>query len=445
VIKRIAIVASAATFVMGLGLAAIASARTFGTRHRAAQTPVASAVPDQVIQWNEELQKVLVAPGAQPASIHPTRTMAITQIAVYDAVNGIVGGGQPFLVDIRGPRGASADAAAAAAARTALDALLPSQQPAIDAFYQTDLTQLGSGPPVKQGIRYGTLVANAVVAARANDGANATPPVFTPLAGPGEYQLTPPSFAPAGFTQTAHVKPFVLESTSQFRPGPPPSLNSREYAQDFNEVQSLGELNSTTRTPDQTAIAKFWGAAPVWVVWNQVADQAGIGFGNNLEQNAQVFALLDTTLADSAIALYDAKYAYHRWRPVTAITAANQGNPNTTADPNWVPFANTANDPSYPGAHADFSQSAATVLEDYFGTDRFSFSLSNAGVGITRSFTTFSGASQEASESRILAGQHFRFDENAGQTLGTQVADFAVRHTFRGRDRHEGRDGQDGR
>lgn len=122
-----------------------------------------------------------------------------------------------------------------------------------------------------------------------------------------------------------------------------------------------------------------------------------------------------------------------------------QGNPNTTADPNWVPFANTANDPSYPGAHADFSQSAATVLKDYFGTDRFSFSLSNAGVGITRSFTTFSGASQEASESRILAGQHFRFDENAGQTLGTEVAAFVVGHAFRGRDRNEGRDGQDGR
>jgi hypothetical protein len=444
VIKRIAIVASAATFVMGLGLAAIASARTFGTRHRAAHAQVASTVPDQVVQWNEELQKVLVAPGAQPASIHPTRTMAITQIAVYDAVNGIAGGGRPFLVDIHGPRGASTDAAAAAAGRTALDALLPSQQPAIDAFYQTDLTQLGSGPRVEQGIRYGTLVANAVVAARANDGANATAPVFTPLAGPGEYQLTPPTFAPAGFTQTAHVKPFVLERASQFRPGPPPSLSSRQYARDFNEVHSLGELNSTTRTPDQTAIAKFWGAAPVWVVWNQVADQAGIGFGNNLEQNAQVFALLDTTLADSAIALYNAKYAYHRWRPVTAITAANQGNTNTTADPNWVPFANTANDPSYPGAHADFSQSATTVLEDYFGTDRFSFSLGNAGVGITRSFTTFSGASHEASESRILAGQHFRFDENAGQTLGTRVADFAVGHAFRGRDRHEGRHGQDG-
>jgi len=115
--------------------------------------------------------------------------------------------------------------------------------------------------------------------------------------GPGEYQLTPPAFAPAGFTQTAHVAPFVLQSASQFRPSAPPALTSPQYAEDFAEVHSLGELNSTARTADQTAVGKFWGAGPVWVVWNQVADQAGIGFGNGLEQNARMFALLDTTLA----------------------------------------------------------------------------------------------------------------------------------------------------
>ncbi len=225
---------------------------------------------------------------------------------------------------------------------------------------------------MERGIRFGDQVAGAVLAARANDGAAATPPVFTPATGPGEYQLTPPAFAPAGFTQTAHVTPFVLGSAGQFRPAPPPAPTSARYAEDFAEVQSLGELNSTTRTADETAVGRFWGAAPIWIVWNQIADQAAIGFGNGLEQNARLFALLDTTLADGAIALYDAKYAYHRWRPITAITAADQGNPNTTADPNWVPLANTANDPSYPGAHATFSQAAATVLEDFFGTDVFS-------------------------------------------------------------------------
>jgi len=439
VIKRIAIVASAATLALSLVATAIASGRS--TTRRSTRAIAASTQPDQVIQWNKELAQVLVAPGAQPASIHPTRTLAITQLAVYDAVNAIVGGGKPFLVDIHAPRNASPDAAVGAAARTALDALLPSQQPAIDAFYQSQLAQIGSGPRVDAGIRVGERAANAILAARANDGANLTPPVFVPLAGPGEYQLTPPAFAPAGFTQTAHVTPFVLDSASQFRPAPPPALTSPQYATDFNEVHSLGELNSTTRTADQTAIGKFWGAAPIWIVWNQVAEQAGVAFGNSLEQNARLFAQLDTTLADSAIALYDAKYTYHRWRPITAITATDQGNPNTMADPNWLPLANTANDPSYPGAHADFSRAAASTLEDFFGTDVFSFSLSNATTGITRSFGGFSQAANEASDSRIFAGQHFRFDENAGQTLGNQVADFVADNAFRA-ERRSGHDGQ---
>jgi hypothetical protein len=369
--------------------------------------------------------------------------MAIAQIAVYDAINGIVGGGKPILVDLHGPRNASADAAAAAAARTTLDALLPSQQSAIDSFFQSSLAQIGSGEQVARGTRFGDEVANAVLAARANDGANVTPPVFTPGTGPGEYQLTPPAFAPAGFTQTSHVTPFVLQSANQFRPPAPPALTSARYAADFSEVHSLGELNSTLRTADQTAIGKFWGAAPVWVVWNQIADQAAVGLGNSLEQNARMFAVLDTTLADSAIALYDAKYAYHRWRPITGITASNQGNANTTADPNWLPLANTANDPSYPGAHAEFSQAAATVLQEFFGTDVFSFSLTNAKVGITRTFNSFSQAADEASASRIFAGQHFRYDEDAGQALGGQVADFVADRVLnaqsnRGRDHHHG-------
>lgn len=436
-IKRFAVLGAASVLVVSLAMTAISGAHP-SKRHRwAPYVPVTSNPEDQVIQWNQELQKVLVAPGAQPASIHPTRTMAITQITVYDAVNGILGGSEPIVVDLHGPRSASPDAAAAAAARTALDALLPSQQEAIDAFYQSSLAQLGWGERVERGIRFGEEVADAAVAARANDGADATPPVFTPGSGPGEYQLTAPAFAPAGFTQTQYVTPFVLHSPSQFRPPAPPALTSARYAEAFNEVHSLGALNSSTRTAEQTAIGKFWGAAPIWVVWNQVADQAAVGFGKNLEQNARLFATLDATLADNAIALYNAKYTFHRWRPITAITASEQGNPNTTADPTWLPLANTANDPSYPGAHAAFSQAAATVLQDFFGTDAFSFSLSNATVGITRTFESFSQASNEASASRIYAGQHFRYDEEAGQTLGGQVADFVFDNALRPQSDHE--------
>jgi hypothetical protein len=431
VIKRFALVATTLTLLASFATAAIASGRNSGHGDGAVRARLAlRTTPDQVVQWNQEVQKVLVAPGAQAASIHPTRTLAITQIAVYDAVNGIQGSGQSLVVHLSGPHDASAQAAAASAARTSLDALLPSQQPAIDAFFQTSLAQLGSSDRVERGSRFGRQVANAVLAARANDGAADTPPGFTPGTGPGEYQLTPPAFAPAAFTQTSHVTPFVLKSANQFRPAPPPALTSAQYAADFNEVHSLGELNSSTRTADQTAIGTFWGAAPIWIVWNQVADQAAVGFGNDLEQNARLFAVLNTTLADTAVGLYDAKYAFHYWRPITAITAPDQGNPNTTADPNWVPLANTAPDPSYPGAHATFSQAATTVLDDFFGTDVFSFSLTNSTVGITRTFTSFSQAADEAAASRIFAGQHFRYDEEAGQTLGSQVADFVFDHSF---------------
>jgi len=198
------------------------------------------------------------------------------------------------------------------------------------------------------------------------------------------------------------------------------------YTTDFNEIKSLGEIKSTARSADQTDIGRFWGAAPVQNVWNQIAQTAGMSFDNSLEQNARMFALLDTSLADGVIALYDSKYAYHRWRPVTAVRAADDdGNPDTTGDPNWTPLAVTALDPSYAGAHAEISQSAAAILRDFFGTDRVDFSLTNPGLpGIVRSFQSFSQASDEAAASRIYAGQHFRYDEDAGQALGDEVGDF---------------------
>jgi hypothetical protein len=430
--KRLALVAAAAILALAFTTTAMAKGHTSTHRRPVTRGHAAPGSVDQVVQWNQVLQNVLVAPGAQPPTIHPTRTMAITQIAVYDAVNGIVHRDRPLLVNLRGPRDASAPAAAAAASRTALDALLPSQAATIDAAFATSRGQLGDSRFVRRGVGFGDRVARAVLAARSHDGATVMAPVFTPSAGPGSYQLTPPTFAPAGFTQTAHVTPFVLASARQFRPGPPPALTSARYAADFGEVRSLGELNGMTRTADQTAIGKFWGAAPVWVVWNQVADQAAVRSGDALEQNARLFAVLDTTLADSAIALYDAKYTYARWRPITAITASDQGNGTTTADPNWVPLANTANDPSYPGAHAEFSQAAATVLDRFFATDRFRFSLSNATVGITRTFGGFSQAAAEASDSRIFAGQHFRYDEDAGERLGGRVAGFVLDRTLTG-------------
>ena len=376
----------------------------------------AGTKPDQVIQWNQSLLQVLGTAGAQPATVHPTRSLAIVQIAVYDAVNAIDRSHRSYLQRIPAPRSASPGAAAAAAAHDAMLALFPSQKSVIDAKLADSLSQLGSGWRVQQGLEVGEQAAKQILAARADDGSTATPPVFTPGSGAGEYQLTPPNFQQPVFTHWANVKTFALRAADQFRPPPPPAVGSPRYNASFNEVKAFGELGSIVRSPDQTEQAKFWSPS-VQSLWNQIAETAGMSFHDSLAQNARLFALLDTSLADDVIAFYDAKYAYHFWRPVTAIRAAG------TAD--WTPLLTTPLDPSYPGAHAVISGSAAAVLRQFFGTDRLDFSLGSSGTpGVTRSFQSFSQAADEASESRIFAGAHFRFDLTAGAALGDQIADF---------------------
>src|SRR5256886_5456944 len=217
--------------------------------------------PDQVIQWNRTLLRILQTPGAQPAYIHPTRSMAIVHLAIYDAVNAIMRGHVPCLV-LHAPRRASPDAAAAAAAHTALLSLFPSQESVIDAKFEDSLSQIGSGAHVRQGIRVGEEAANAILAARANDGSDSTPSVFVPQSGPGEYQLTPPNFQQPVFTNWPDVRPFALETGDQFRPPPPPAVLRPRYTTDFNEIKSLGEIKSTPRSADQTDLGRFWGAAP---------------------------------------------------------------------------------------------------------------------------------------------------------------------------------------
>jgi PAP2 superfamily len=417
-----------AVLVASLAFAAAATARPApkrGVRDRSSATQ-----PDQVIQWNRTLLQLLQTPGAQPATVHPTRTMAITQLAVYDAVVAIEGGTRSYLPQRPVLRPSSPAAAAAAAAHRALLSLFPSQRGVVDAKFRASLAQLGTSDRVREGIRVGERAARAVLAARANDRSNATPPPFMPAPGAGEYQLTPPAFGQPVFTNWAAVTPFALERASQFRPPPAPAVNSPRYSADFNEVRSLGSATSTTRSADQTEIARFWGAGPVQNVWNEIAQTAGLAMHNTLGQNARMFALLDTGLADGVIALYDAKYAYHRWRPVTAVQAAdNDGNPDTAGDPGWTPLAVTAADPSYVGAHAEISASAAAVLREVLGTDRLDFSLTTPSLpGVTRRFQSFSQAADEAAVSRIYAGQHFRYDEDAGQALGDEVGDFVAHH-----------------
>jgi membrane-associated phospholipid phosphatase len=220
-----------------------------------------------------------------------------------------------------------------------------------------------------------------------------------------------------------------LKSGSQFRPEAPPALTSAAYAEALNEVKSLGQNTSTTRTAEQTVIGKFWGP-PIWNTWNVIAENAAVAHGTNLERTARLFAVLNLSFADSAIAMYDGKYHYQIWRPVTAIRLADtDGNPATVGDPNWTPLAVTAADPSYPGAHSTMSAAGATVLAAFFGNRDHIQVVSSALPGTTRSFDSYTAVATEAGLSRIFAGQHFRFDHVAGLDLGHDVAQFVLQHT----------------
>ena len=407
----------------------------------------AAGSTDAVVQWNRVLLVIVRTAGAQPATVHPTRSFAIMHAAVYDAVNSIDATHKPYLVHIEhvSPH-ASQDAAAASAAHDTLAALFPTFQAALDAELEQSLAVIPDGADKTTGIDVGKAVAQAILALRSDDGSAATPPPFVLDNDAGDYQVTPPNNAAAVFTHWPKVTPFALERARQFRLGPPPALTSAEYTAAFNEVKSLGMLGSMTATADQMLIGKFWGGA-IQNYWNEITQTAVLAHRLTTAQSARVFALLNITLADEVIAFYDTKYTYGFWRPVTAIRNADKdGNPNTAVDPNWLPLpTKTAADPSYPGAHATISAGAEFVLNAVFGTKPFNLVVTSEVVAnVTRSFNSFAAAENEASLSRIFAGQHFRTDENAGETLGKSVADFVVDNfltEIREEDRgHGGRD-----
>jgi hypothetical protein len=394
---------------------------------------------DPVTQWNKILLAIVRTPNAQPATVHPTHSFAIMHAAIYDAVNAIDGRHTVYRIRLADASpSASKDAAASSAAHDVLIALYPAFRSVLDTDLAQSLAAIPDGQDKDEGVRIGATVASRMLQLRANDGANAQPIAYVFGTAPGDYQSTPPNFPPQPqFTHWSHVKPFTLPRADQFRPRFPPPLRSEKYADDFNEVKSLGIANSATATADQALTGRFWNGA-IQNYWNEIAQTASAAHQLSTAQSARLFALLNLSFADSVIAFYDAKYAYNLWRPVTAIRAAGtDDNPDTLADPNWLPEAGkTAPDPSYPGAHAVVSAAAAEVLTSFFEADHFEFDVTSEVLpGVQRSFTSFSAASEEASLSRIFAGQHFRFDLTSGRRLGREVADFIVVNFLTDRER----------
>jgi len=428
----IKLVAKLATLVIAtLAVASTGVALAAGGRRAATDEGGAGLGPQGaaiVVAWNRELLHIVQIAGAQPATVHQTRSYALLHAAIYDAVVSITRGGRPYLVSVDA-RGARADAAAAAAGHATLAALYPAMKPDLDRLLADELGMIPSGPPRTRGVEVGDKVASLLIAARADDGSAATPVPFVAGALPGDYRSTPPNFPSPVFSGWGNVTPFVLRIGAQFRPAPPPALSSAAYAQAINEVKSLGQDGSTTRTAEQTTIGKFW-APPIWNTWNAIAENAAVAHHANLEQTAALFAALNLTFADSAIAMYDAKYHYQLWRPVTAIRLADtDGNPATAGDPTWTPLAVTAADPSYPGAHSTISAAGATVLSAFFG-DRDDIRVTSTALpGVVRTFDRYSDVATEAGLSRIFAGQHTRIDHQAGTHLGRDVAHFVLRET----------------
>ena len=327
--KIAAFIAAAAAVA---GVAAPAAAAAAATGREGASPPASVAFSPgsgkPVVDWNKELITILGTPGAQPATVHPTRSFAILQAAEYDAVVSITHEGQPYQFSVRASRGARPDAAADQAAHDVLAALYPAQTPQIDQMLATELAAIPNTPGKQQGIQVGASVANLLVNLRSTDGSAATPPPFVPGTQPGQYRPTPPNFPAPVFTTWGTITPFVLDSGQQFRPPAPPPITSNAYARALNQVKSLGQDISTTRTADETTQARFWGASPIWNTWNEVAQKLAVARHASLERTVTVFENLDLTVADATIALYDAKYHYLVWRPVTAIQLGNTiGNP----------------------------------------------------------------------------------------------------------------------
>jgi membrane-associated phospholipid phosphatase len=422
-----------------LWLAATAVAVLTGANPAPAMADVTKPV-SQVVQWNRTLLVIVRTAGAQPATVHPTRSFAIMHAAIYDAVNAIDGTHKPYLVRLSASHFASQEAAAAAAAHEVLVKLYPSfQATLLDPQFQQALAQLPNGGKA-DGVSIGNTVADRILALRANDGSNAQPIPFVFGNAPGDYQSTPPNFPKQPqFTHWSRVTPFALEAADQFRPGGPPKLTSDRYSDAFEQVKSLGIAGSTTATADQALTGRFWNGA-IQNYWNEITQTAALAHDLTTAQNARLFALLNLSFADAVIAFYDAKYTYNFWRPVTAIrAAATDGNPDTDADPNWLPeVGNTTPDPSYPGAHAVIAAAGAEVLISFFHKHHFDFDVTSEVLpGVVRSFTSFPAAAEEATLSRIFAGVHFLFDLTTGQRLGDDVADFVVDNFLTSRDRDD--------
>ncbi len=394
-----------------------------------ASSPVFSvASTDMVLDWNQIMQTTVTPnnPFVQ------ARSGAIVQLAVFEAVNAIIGDYEPYLGTITAPAGASPDAAVVAAAHRTLVTLHPGSVLTLDAARAASLAMIPDGQSKVDGIAVGESAAAALLALRSSDGAGAVVP-YTPGTNPGDWQPTPPAFAPAAFVGWGQVTPFAMLYGSQFRLSPPPPIYSGEFARDYNEVKKVGAVNSTVRPQDRTDVARFFAAATAIYVFNSAARQVSAAQGKTLSENAHIFAMLGMAICDASIAAMDTKYFYNYWRPVTAIRAGDtDDNHKTDPDPTWLPLIPTPAFPSYPSAHGTLSGAARRVLERIYGKSQHAITLTHPGVsGIVLNYSSWKQITDDISDARVYGGIHYRFDQTAGDRQGRRVATYILQNYLR--------------
>jgi hypothetical protein len=346
------------------------------------------------------------------------RTMALAENAVYEAVNAVTERYPKDRVDLGSATGASIDAAIAAASRTVLLHEAKIVQDRTEAAYAKALNSIPPGDARDRGVGLGERAAADVLAKHMSDIGAIEP--YRPLTSPGVYV---PTTFPLGYAVAQH-HPWFLKSGSQFRPGPPPDLKSKLWARDYNEIKAIGALQSTVRTAEQTEIARFWATA-LPDVHMGVVHSVAVAPGREVTRNARLYAAVTAALNDAEIAVFDAKYHYQFWRPITAIRNGDRdGNDATERDGNWQPMIVTPVQPEYPCAHCIIAATIGAMIRAELGRDPVPplSSKSNTAPGVTRHWTRTEDVVKEVSEARILDGVHYRNSTEVGDRMGEQVA-----------------------
>jgi hypothetical protein len=383
--------------------------------------------PDVIADWNATAVSVIVSKGAQGPVY-----LALMQAAVFDAVNAIDGRYQTYAVKpTSATRGASQEAAAAAAAYGVLLGVWPDQRTVLDTALAASLAAIPDGPAESKGVTVGTEVAAAWLAKRATDGREAPVPyVFDPTL--GKYQRTPPAFPNPLTPWVAKMTPFALTSASQFRAYGPPDLTSERYAKDLNATKTLGSATSTERLPEETEIARFHTENPssFWArnLRNLVSTQR-----MDTAERARTYAVLFVSFGDAIISCWDSKYYFNSWRPVTAIPLADQdGNPGTEADTAWTPLAVTPPHPEYPAAHGCAAGAISEVLRRTAGTRWITFTFDSTIPGtIPHVYYSTDDLVDEIERARVFGGMHFPTSVAHGVGMGKKVGNWVMDHYFK--------------